>query len=104
MEFLKAMQEMMETQISSLASWIDIYQVKIDASLAERLVRMKAKMDAHQERMEVKMDDWLEEMRAWGKELTACKEVTEACPKSKEPTSMETEAVAVHEKVPKEEH
>jgi hypothetical protein len=78
MELLKAVQEMMEIQIGSQASWIDIHQVKIDVNQAERWARMKAKMDAHQERMEVKMDDWVEEMKAWRKEMTACQAVTGA--------------------------
>jgi hypothetical protein len=43
-------------------------------------------------------------MKAWRKEMMACQEVMEACLESKEPTSMEIEAVAVHEEVPKEEH
>jgi hypothetical protein len=41
-------------------------------------------------------------MNAWRKETTACQEATEACLESKEPTSLETESVAVHEEVPTE--
>jgi hypothetical protein len=35
---------------------LDIHQAKIDANQAEMLARMKANMDSHQERREVKMD------------------------------------------------
>jgi hypothetical protein len=51
-------------------------------------------MDAHQERMEVKMD-------AWRKETMSCQEVTEVCLEKKEaylerkePTPEEIEALA----------
>jgi hypothetical protein len=40
---------------------------------------MIAKMDPHKERMEAKIDAWLEEMKAWWKETMASQEVTEAC-------------------------
>jgi hypothetical protein len=53
-------------------------------------------MDTHQEKMETSVN-------AWGKETTACQEVTEACLESKELTSVEIEFVAVHDKIPKEE-
>jgi hypothetical protein len=36
-------------------------------------------MDAHRERMEARMDVWLEEMKAWQTEMVACQEETEAC-------------------------
>jgi hypothetical protein len=49
-EFLKAMQEMMETQRGSLASKMDTNQAQIVAS---------------QEWMIAKTDGWLEEMKAW---------------------------------------
>jgi hypothetical protein len=42
-------------------------------------------------------------MRTWQKETKACQEATEGCLESNEPTSSEVEAIAVHEKVPKEE-
>lgn len=103
-ELLNAMQEMMGTQICSVASWMDIHQAKIDGNQAEMLARTKAKMDSHQERMEVKMDAWLEELKAWRKETMAYQEVMEACLESKEPTSIEIEAIAVHEEVSKEVH
>jgi hypothetical protein len=51
-----------------------------------------AKMDAHQERLEVSVN-------AWRKETTACHEATETCLESKEPTSVETESAAMHEEV-----
>jgi hypothetical protein len=35
---------------------------------------MKAKMDAHHERIEANMDAWLEEMKAWRRQTTACLE------------------------------
>jgi hypothetical protein len=37
---------------------------------------MTAKMEPRQKRMEAKMDAWLEEMKVWWKETTACQEVT----------------------------
>jgi hypothetical protein len=39
---------------------MDIHQAKIYANQAEMLARMKAKMDAHQVRIDAKMDAWLE--------------------------------------------
>jgi hypothetical protein len=47
-ELLKVMQEIMETQIGSLASWMNIHQAKTDTN-QEMLARMEAKMDANQE-------------------------------------------------------
>jgi hypothetical protein len=36
----------------------------MDIHQAKMLARIKAKMDGHQDRMEAKMDAWLEEMKA----------------------------------------
>jgi hypothetical protein len=47
--------------------------------------------------MIAKMDAWLEEIKV------SRREMTEACLESKEPTSLETESIAVHEEIPKEE-
>jgi hypothetical protein len=52
--------------------------------------------------MDAKLKLNIAEIRAWQNEM-ACQEATEACVESKEPTSMETELVAVYEEVPKEE-
>jgi hypothetical protein len=58
---------------------MEIHQARIEAN---QLVMM-AKLDAHHERTIAKTDAWLEEMKAWRKETTACLE-------SREPTSVET--------------
>jgi hypothetical protein len=58
-ELLKAMKEMVETQIGSVTSWIDV-NLKI-----------------------------IVEIKAWRKETRACQEMMEGCLGSKEPTSVE---------------
>jgi hypothetical protein len=72
----------------------------------ELLLVFEEKMNSHHEKMIAsqewtiaKMDAWL----AWQKEMTACQEATDACLESKEPSSLEIESVAEHEKVPKKE-
>jgi hypothetical protein len=88
-ELLKAMQEMMEMQMGTLISRMDIHQARTEA-IQEEII---AKMDAHHERMGASVN-------ACQKETTACKEATE----SKEPTSAEIlESVAENEEVPREE-
>jgi hypothetical protein len=57
-EFLKAMQEKMETQIGSLDSQMEVIQEKKD----------------------VKLKEVIEDMRAWRKETKADREATEAYP------------------------
>jgi hypothetical protein len=42
-------------------------------------------------------------VNAWQKEMMVCQEATEASLENKEPTSVETESVAMREEVPKEE-
>jgi hypothetical protein len=53
--------------------------------------------------MDTNLKEIIAEMRAWRKETMTCQEATEACLESKEPTSVETESVAVHDEVYKEE-
>jgi hypothetical protein len=65
--------------------------------------RLSPRKNASREWTIAKMDARLAEIRAWQKETKACKEVTEACQESNEPTSSDVEAIAVYEKVPKEE-
>jgi hypothetical protein len=43
-------------------------------------------------------------VNTWQKKMTACREVIQACLESKEPTSVETDSVAVHEVVPKQQY
>jgi hypothetical protein len=66
----------------------------------ERLLVLREEFEA---KMMAKMDAYLAGMRAWRKEATDCQEATEACLESKERKSVETESVAVHEEVPKNE-
>jgi hypothetical protein len=49
------------------------------------------------------LNEIIAKMKAWSKEMMACKETMEACLESKEPASLEVESVAVHEEAPKEE-
>jgi DNA repair ATPase RecN len=79
MEFLKAMQEMMETQIGSLAFW----------------------MEAIQERMDIKLKEVMEDMRAWQKEMKANREAMEAYPEKMEANPEEMKSVAEHDEVAK---
>jgi hypothetical protein len=48
-------------------------EAKMMANVYANQVKIIAKTDAHQERMEAKMDAWLVEMNACRKETTACK-------------------------------
>jgi hypothetical protein len=61
-----------------------------------KMYSFQAKINANQEQTIAKVDAWLEEMKAWRKEMTDCLE-------NKEPTSGEVESMVVHEHVPKEE-
>jgi hypothetical protein len=87
-ELLKAMQEMMETKIGSLAFWMDTNQAKTDASVKEVKGEMLAKLDAHHERMLVRMDSQLEKM--------------EACLVKVEANPEEMKSVVEHQDIPKE--
>jgi hypothetical protein len=64
-----------EQMMERLLAKMDASQAKMDANHAEMLARMKAKTDFT-----------LEEIKA---EIRVCQEATEACLKSKEPTSVE---------------
>jgi hypothetical protein len=87
--------EKSEVLRNTVVSRMDIYQARTEDSQEEII----AKMDAHWERMEASINAW----RTNKKKTAACQEATEVCLQSKEPTSVETESVAVHEDVPKEE-
>jgi hypothetical protein len=52
MELLKAMQEMVETQIGSLASWMDTHLARIEANQRE----MMAELNVHHEQTIAEMD------------------------------------------------
>jgi hypothetical protein len=58
---------------------------EVVATIWELQDRMKAKMDANQEKMDV-----------WRRETTACQEATETCPERKEPAPVEMTSVAAH--------
>jgi hypothetical protein len=60
-------------------------------------------MEEFEAKMMANMDVCVAEMRAWQKEVTPCREATEAClEKAKEPNSVKIESIAVHEEVPKD--
>jgi hypothetical protein len=86
-ELLKAMQEMMERHIGSLAS-------RMEAGQEERKAEMKAKRE--------KVDAWLADMTGCRKERMTSQETTEARLECKEPTSEETESAAERRELPKE--
>jgi hypothetical protein len=78
-----------QAEIITIQAKTDANQKEMKGFLASRIYANEEKTDA--------------EVRAWRKETRACQEATEACLESKEPTSVETESVAEHQEVPKEE-
>jgi hypothetical protein len=93
MEFLKAMEAKMETQIGSLERKMDSNQERTDANL-------KA-LKADQREMKAELKAWLGEMKACREATEACEGVTHAClEERKEPAPKETEVVAEPEEVP----
>jgi hypothetical protein len=58
-------------------------------------------MDANLREITENMTAWQKEMKANREVTDACLEMAEACLESKEPTSGDTETMAVHKEVPK---
>jgi hypothetical protein len=78
LEFLKAMQKGLETQMDSLASKMDKDRDEMKANL-------------HQMKREI-IDAWLTEMKDWRRELMVCQETMEANPETTEACQDMTEA------------
>jgi hypothetical protein len=94
-ELLKTMQEVMGTQIGSVASRKHIHQARALTVQTE----MKAKMDSHHEKL-MTMKAGKAKIEAMSE---ACLEKTEVCVESKQSASEERKSEAVHEEALKEE-
>jgi hypothetical protein len=97
---MRTNQAKMDTNLTEIKEDIKTNQAKVGANLREMKEEMKTKMDSHHEMLMMIMKASKENIHAMRE---ACLEKMDACLKSKEPTSGETESVAVHEEVPQEE-
>jgi hypothetical protein len=102
-EFLKAMEEMMETQIGSLAAKWNAYQAKADTDhkeIKEDMKIMHGKIDTNRAEMKAMHEEMMAKLDAHHARMIACLGKTEAMDLAAIPE--ETESETEHKKVPKE--
>jgi hypothetical protein len=98
LEFLKAMQKGLETQMAEMKAG----QAKAEADRNEMLERLEAKLESNQVKTDVTLKDGRRDDDGLPRTTEACQEMKEACQESKELSPEEMESEVERRKVPME--